>query len=751
MTDLVVASLEAWDGVWRRNQYLIAGLLRSDPGLRVLFVEPAADPLHAARRARRPTWGRGLREVEGVDGVGAERLWAYQPTKILPRRLDPTSGRRGAHAVQRAALRVGFRDPLLWVNDPHAAALLQLSGWRSLYDVTDDWLEADRAPGEHRRLVRDESILMRRCAEVVVCSPGLAESKGRQRAVTLVPNAVDVAAYRVPTERPSDLPPGPVALYLGTVHTDRIDLTLCVETAGALAGVGHVVLVGPAPLDAGDVGRLRAAGVVLLGAKDRAAVPAYLQHADVLLVPHVVTPFTDSLDPIKLYEYRAVARPVVSTPVAGFRESSDSRITLASGSDFVDAVRTAVSAPPEPSEERGRPSSRSAVPTWEDRVNLMRAILDRVTDAGPDAGRPRSPRRVLYCHSSAPGGAELAAPALAAQIGAALWIRGDGEIAAGARALGVPVLVLPARSDRRPRSVGGALLALADLVRVQAEVTRILRRARADVVLSNTVQGLTHLALAARLTRTPLVAYVRDLGDGGNRSAGEVRLYRELLARTHGVVFNSELTRASWGRADGLVVPTAVPEEFYDTWRGGDGTRAVMLGRLARWKGQREVIQAVGELAARREVELTIVGGAQFGDDADLGRAGALDLEPGVVQLVPHVARPWEHLRDADVLVHASLTPEPFGQVLAQAAAAGVPIVCADRGGHLEWLEHGVTCLTANPRSPGALADAIEHVFSDPDAARRRAKAARAGAERFRAEQAYAPIRPLLEGVEAAR
>ncbi len=47
---------------------------------------------------------------------------------------------------------------------------------------------------------------------------------------------------------------------------------------------------------------------MLLGARPSADVPAYLQHADVLVVPHIVTPFTDSLDPIKLYEY-AGCRP----------------------------------------------------------------------------------------------------------------------------------------------------------------------------------------------------------------------------------------------------------------------------------------------------------------------------------------------------------------------------------------------------------------------------------------------------------
>ncbi len=68
----------------------------------------------------------------------------------------------------------------------------------------------------------------------------------------------------------------------------------------------------------------------------------YLQHADVLVVPHVVTAFTDSLDPIKLYEYQAVGRPVVSTSVAGFRDADDPRITLADGDAFPAAVAAAL-------------------------------------------------------------------------------------------------------------------------------------------------------------------------------------------------------------------------------------------------------------------------------------------------------------------------------------------------------------------------------------------------------------------------
>ena len=50
----------------------------------------------------------------------------------------------------------------------------------------------------------------------------------------------------------------------------------------------------------------RRPNVHLLGARPYEDVPAYLQHADVVIVPHRVSPFTESLDPIKAYECLAI-------------------------------------------------------------------------------------------------------------------------------------------------------------------------------------------------------------------------------------------------------------------------------------------------------------------------------------------------------------------------------------------------------------------------------------------------------------
>src|SRR5262249_56903788 len=81
-----------------------------------------------------------------------------------------------------------------------------------------------------------------------------------------------------------------------------------------------------------------------LGARAYDDVPAYLQHADVVIVPHVVSPFTESLDPIKAYECLAAGRPTVATPVAGFRELG-APVVVAEPADFAVAVDAALHAP----------------------------------------------------------------------------------------------------------------------------------------------------------------------------------------------------------------------------------------------------------------------------------------------------------------------------------------------------------------------------------------------------------------------
>ena len=153
-----------------------------------------------------------------------------------------------------------------------------------------------------------------------MCSPELAATRRHQRPdLVTISNAVDVDHFTRQQPRPVDLPPSPVAVYVGTLHADRLDVDLVTQLAANQPELA-VALVGPNALTDHSSQQLNALpNVHLLGPRPYAEVPGYVQHADVIVVPHMVTPFTESLDPIKAYECVAVGRPTVATEVAGFR------------------------------------------------------------------------------------------------------------------------------------------------------------------------------------------------------------------------------------------------------------------------------------------------------------------------------------------------------------------------------------------------------------------------------------------------
>jgi teichuronic acid biosynthesis glycosyltransferase TuaH len=368
--------------VWRRNQHMVTELLRLRPELRLLFVESPVDILWTLRQGTVPKLA-GMRPV-GESG----RVWAVAPHKWLPRRIWPRGDAALLHQVLEAAGSLHFHRPLLWINDSTYAPLVARTGWPAVYDVTDDWLLTRGAEREMVRQRANDALALRDAAEVVVCSPALVESRGRQRPVHLIPNGVDIDHLRAPTVRPPDLPAGRIVLYQGTLVAGRLDLDLCVELARGVAGRATFVLLGPNSLGKESEAEAEAAGMVILGSRPYSAMPAYLQQADVLVVPHAVTPFTESLDPIKAREFQAVGRPVVATPVAGFRSLSPPSATV-DRTGFVEAVLAVLDRPPLPP---GPGVMHGDPTTWATQATEFLAVLDAATAAGPlpPGGWPRT-------------------------------------------------------------------------------------------------------------------------------------------------------------------------------------------------------------------------------------------------------------------------------------------------------------------------------------------------------------------------
>lgn len=340
-------SLEPWDGVWRRNQHLASRLVTSGAISNLLFVEP-------------PAGGLALR-AQSANPVGQATV--ITPPLLIPRRFG---GNYPLGKWTRWAVR---NVDLLWINDPVLGLAALRSGQSAVYDITDDWRELDQPPAKKRAIIRAENELARRGVPTIVCSKELHRRWQDRYSIdaTLVPNGFDSSHLR--QARPIGLAGhAPHVVYVGTLHSNRLDLALVAELAAQSLTV-H--LVGPDHLSNDERRELSAAGVRLEGPVEPARVADWLTSADVLICPHRVDSFTLSLDAIKAHEYLATDRPVVATRSSGFQHMTEPGLSVVTRSGFVDAVKIAasdfVTAPDL--------SRRSAQLTWDDRAEEFATVL----------------------------------------------------------------------------------------------------------------------------------------------------------------------------------------------------------------------------------------------------------------------------------------------------------------------------------------------------------------------------------------
>ncbi len=184
----------------------------------------------------------------------------------------------------------------------------------------------------------------------------------------------------------------------------------------------------------------------------------------------------------------------------------------------------------------------------------------------------------------------------------------------------------------------------------------------------------------------------------------------------------------------GAIVPLKAAERRAARARLGLPTAGPLLtsvSRLVPRKGMDVLIEAAARLAPSYP-DLVV---AIAGDGRELGHLQHLaEQSPVTVRLFGRVSQEDRAalLGAADIFVMAcrnrwlGLEQEGFGIVFLEAAAAGVAQVAGDSGGASEAVLHGQTGLVvADPGSPGAVAEALRSLLSDPNRRRRMGRAAR--------------------------
>ena len=258
-----------------------------------------------------------------------------------------------------------------------------------------------------------------------------------------------------------------------------------------------------------------------------------------------------------------------------------------------------------------------------------------------------------------------------------------------------------------------------------ATLTRRLRRLRPDLVHANSLKSSLYGGLAARAAGVPLVVHLRDRLASDYLPPPALRVAQGTIRHfASGLITDSTSTLETVSRRPGhfAVVPSGIPGSWCTRatpdrlgWRGP--LRIGMVGRIAPWKGQHVFLAAFAEAFPDGGAEAVIIGSALFGEEAYEKELGRLVKDLGMVSGVRFSGFSddvWEELSVLDVLVHASTVPEPFGQVVLEGMAAGLPVVAARAGGPAELITDGIDGLLFAPGRSDELATTLRVLAEDP-------------------------------------
>lgn len=374
-----------------------------------------------------------------------------------------------------------------------------------------------------------------------------------------------------------------------------------------------------------------------------------------------------------------------------------------------------------------------------------------------------APRVMFVNHTSKIAGAELVLlDVVRAWRGASAFLFEHGPLNAAMAQQGLDVVTSRWGAGlavvRRDSSLLKALPLVGRLCAITIELARAARRH--DVIYANSQKAFVLSAIAAAFARRPLVWHLHDIIDdthfGGAQRRLQVMLANNVATR---VIVPSEAAAVAFVNAGGRqelvdVVPNGIDVTIEKTPRAElrrelglpEGPLAGVFSRLAPWKGQHVVLQA---LARTPGVQCIIAGDALFGEHAYAAQLKQMVVELGLgdrVHFLGHRNDIARLMRAVDVMIHPSVDPEPFGRTLVEAMLAEVPVIATNAGAASDILEAGVAGTLIAPNDAEALAAAMQRVLANPpDLTRQVQYAATRARTRYSVGQMLQSISALID------
>lgn len=334
---IICLSAANWEGMWARAQQFMSIFTSQDN--RVIYVDP---PITYLSPLKNPELRK---QAHGCIRRADDRIWVYSPPVILPfgniyRTVNRFNQRILGAGLKRVFRELGWQPTICWTYLPNTVDLPLPQDILMVYDCADEHsafpglIKKTTVAGMESELFGLADVALASAGELYRCKKDLAPG------LLLAPNGADVAHFNKALQPELEVPPEiaslprPVVGYVGAI-SQWLD-----QEALAAAARKHpewsLVLIGPVDT---DVTVLRALpNVHMVGRRSYATLPSYLKGLDLALIPFKINDLTRGVNPVKLYEYLAVGKPVVSSDLPEVQPFQPTIAVYRSQSEFLEKM-----------------------------------------------------------------------------------------------------------------------------------------------------------------------------------------------------------------------------------------------------------------------------------------------------------------------------------------------------------------------------------------------------------------------------
>lgn len=326
---VISLALDRWDENWKSRHQILTRLAKH---FQVVWLNPAPGWRDAIRT-------HALRSRESTP-PGQRSSFVVRESSFLtpavyrPPALGEAFFRARLRSARSALRRRGCTRIVLYIwHVDFGNALACVPHDCSIYHIYDEYSHAE----VEQPLDTAEISLIRAVDQVITVSPTMFQRKGTLNSNSvMLANGVDYDAFATPVAEPADLRdvPTPRIGYAGVIKR-QLDWEL-ISTVVSRHPEWSFVFAGARAPHADIIEILerltKMPNVRFLGVKTASELARYPQHFDVCMMPYRVNDYSKYIFPLKLHEYLASGRPVVSVPLPALA-GLEAEVVVASGAD----------------------------------------------------------------------------------------------------------------------------------------------------------------------------------------------------------------------------------------------------------------------------------------------------------------------------------------------------------------------------------------------------------------------------------